>query len=64
MADSSANQESHGEEFISRATSSGMVVKFKVDKYGTFSSESTILLQEVRSSGRENASDPFNKINR
>ncbi|KAK8447620.1 hypothetical protein SEVIR_8G108400v4 [Setaria viridis] len=62
MADSSANQESHGEEFIRRVASSGMIVKFKVDKYGTFSSESTIPLQEVRSSDRENASDPFDNF--
>jgi len=57
MADTS--EESRGEQFVCRVASSGLVLKFKLDKHGAFPSESTIPLQEVRSSDKENATDPL-----
>ena len=55
MADTS--EESRGKQFMCRVASSGLVLKFKLDKHGAFPSESTIPLQEVRSNDKENARD-------
>ena len=51
MENNAANQESNGEMFVSRVASSGLVLKFKVDKYGTLPSKHTISSQEVMMSG-------------
>jgi len=56
MENNAANQESNGEMFVHRVASSGKVLKFKVDKYGTPPSKHTISSQEVMmSAGKQNA---------
>ncbi|KAF8765313.1 hypothetical protein HU200_008686 [Digitaria exilis] len=61
-ANDSANQESHGEHFVRRVASSGLVIKFKVDKYGTHPSESDIPYQKVVSNDRENVRHTINNV--
>ncbi|KAL6865134.1 hypothetical protein ACP4OV_016285 [Aristida adscensionis] len=52
MENSSAKQESSG-QFVRKVSSSGLVLKFKVDNYGTPSSNSTILPKAVRFNDKE-----------
>jgi hypothetical protein len=58
----SSKQGSDGELFVTRVSSSGVVLKFKTRKNGTLPSSSNVLIDELTFSEKGNASVPLEHI--